>query len=195
MPTTRQQDKGGLASREKNGRSNSTAEERNQATDCLKHWEDENHLAENQAAYKAFQAEARRKAAAVKPDSPKPASKPPPEHSIHKDHGDVAVGMKRGRGANHQAPEGSKKARSDSGSEVPDMPTGDKTRVPGVGQKVHWKGEGATGYVHGEVVEVLYADKTVEGEKVEASKEDPMLVLKTAGGEGSVQMPEKVHFD
>jgi hypothetical protein len=195
MPTTRQQESSGLATREKKGRTNSTAEERNKATDCLAHWEDENHLADNAAAYKEFQAESRKKAAAVAPDSPKPASRPPPETSIHKDHGDVAVGMKRGRGANHRAPDGSKKARSDSGSDVPDMPAGDKTRVPGVGQKVHWKVDGGEGYVHGEVVEVLYADKTVEGEKVEASKEDPVLVLKTTDGEGSVQKPENVHFD
>jgi hypothetical protein len=195
MPTTRQQDKGGLASRGKNGSSTTTAEERNKATDCLKHWEDEDHLADNQAAYKEFQAEARKKAAAVAPDSPKPKTAAPPETSIHKDHGDVALGMKRGRGANHRAPEGTKKARSDSGSEVPDMPTGDKTRVPGLGQKVHWKADGDGGYVHGEVIEVLYADKTVEGEKVEASKEDPMLVLTTKEGKGCAQKPENVHFD
>jgi hypothetical protein len=173
MPTTRQQEKGGLASRGKNGNSTTTAEERNKATDCLKHWEDEDHLADNQAAYKEFQAEARKKAAAVAPDSPKPKTAAPPETSIHKDHGDVALGMKRGRGANHQAPEGTKKARSDSGSGVPDMPTGDKTRVPGLGQKVHWKADGDAGYVHGEVVGCYMRTRQSRGRRSRLARRIP----------------------
>jgi hypothetical protein len=178
--------------------------DRSQAVDCLAHWEDEEHLAENQAAYKAFQAEARKAAAAIDTDSKssqeqsKSQAGSDKQHrsSIHKDHGDVALGMKRGRGANHQAPPGSKRARSDAdnSSDEPDMPMGDKTRVPGQGQKVHWKADGGAGYVHGEVAEVLYANKTVGGESIEASKEDPMLLLKS-GEREEVRKPEEVYFD
>ena len=94
------------------------------------------------------------------------------------DHGEVPGGMKRGRGAN-QAGSQSKKAKSEE-RDPSGLPRGDKTRVPGVGQHVHWK----------------YGKGYSNGQKAEASKEDPRLVLKSdSTGKLAVHKPEDVYFD
>ena len=102
-------------------------------------------------------------------------------------------GKKRGRGANAEAP--SKKQKSAGGKhDEPIGAAGDKTRVPKKGQKVQW--HSLPGYVDGEVVEVLYEEKTVDGKSVKASKEDPRVVLKSeSSGKICVHKPEAVYFD
>lgn len=177
-----------LASRTKDAPGNKPVEKshRASATDCTQHWEDEEHLEQNKKDFQEFRAEARRKS------SSSGASASASGGSESGDHGEVPGGMKRGRGAN-QAGNQSKKAKS--GERDPaGLPRGDKTRVPGVGQHVHWKH--GKGYAKGEVVEVLYQEKEVEGKKAEASKEDPRLVLKTeSSGRLAVHKPEDVYFD
>ncbi|KAH6638436.1 hypothetical protein C7974DRAFT_451825 [Boeremia exigua] len=180
MPTTRQQDAAAstLTSRSKpaaGGKSH-----RASATNCMQHWEDAEHLASNQAAFLEF----RRQSS----DASVPASDASgTSDSTSGDHGPVHPAMKRGRGAN-QIGNTSKKAKSAGG-----LAKGDKTRVPRVGQEVFFDHGGKEG---GEVVEVLYEEKVVGGEKAEASKEDPRLVVKKGEGEeGEVWKPEDVWFD
>lgn len=190
MPVTRQQDTTDLASRTKMkqhapGATPVARSHRSDATDCTTHWEDEEHLEQNKKDFLEFRAQH------DKSSSPGSAS----GGSDSGDHGEVPGGMKRGRGAN-QAGKPGKKAKSDSNDDgdAARVPKGDKTRVPAVGQSVHWVAGG--GYEKGEVVEVLYEGKVVEGEKVEASREDPRLVLKTdSSGKVNVHKPEDVHFD
>ncbi|KAF3001841.1 hypothetical protein E8E13_004107 [Curvularia kusanoi] len=158
------------------------------ATDCMQHWEDEEHLEQNKKDFQEFRAAARKSSSS----GGSVASGGSSGSDGGGDHGEVPGGMKRGRGAN-QAGSQSKKAKSEE-RDPSGLPRGDKTRVPGVGQHVHWKA--GKGYAKGEVVEVLYAEKVVEGKKTEASKEDPRLLLKTASsGKVAVHKPEDVYFD
>ncbi|XPS70946.1 hypothetical protein M3J09_003139 [Ascochyta lentis] len=189
MPATRQQDnkgEAGLASRTKKDAPGAKPVEkshRSNAKDCTEHWEDEEHLEQNKKDFQEFRTHDN------KSSSPAGSAS---AGSDSGDHGEVPGGMKRGRGAN-QAGNQSKKAKSEE-ADASRLPRGDKTRVPAVGQHVQWKS--GKGYAKGEVVEVLYEAKEVEGQKAEASKEDPRLVLKTdSSGRVAVHKPEDVYFD
>lgn len=186
MPTTRQQGEAELATRSKKdapGAKPVKKSHRSTAKDCTEHWEDEEHLEQNKKDFQEFRAHHN------KSSSPSGSASGGSESG---DHGEVAGGMKRGRGAN-QAGNSSKKTKSEVG-DASNLPRGDKTRVPEVGQHVQWKS--GKGYAKGEVVEVLYEEKEIEGQKAEASKEDPRLVLKTdSSGKLSVHKPEDVYFD
>ncbi|KAF3040065.1 hypothetical protein E8E12_004157 [Didymella heteroderae] len=154
------------------------------AKDCTEHWEDEEHLEQNKKAFQEFRAQHKKS----KSSSGGSAS----GGSDSDLHGEVPGGMKRGRGANLPTYP-SKKAKSEE-RDPSGLPRGDKTRVPSVGQHVHWKH--GKGYAKGEVVEVLYEDREVEGKKAEASKEDPRLLLKTqSSGKLAVHKPEDCYFD
>lgn len=101
------------------------------------------------------------------------------------------VPKKRGAAAEQKG--SSKKQRRDSATEEPSGTAGDKTRVPEKGQKVQW--HSLPGYVNGEVVEVAYEEKTVEGKTVKASKNDPRVVLRSeASGKIAVHKPQAVYF-
>ena len=191
MPTTRQQDKNesSLVSRTKDTPGNTPAEKshRANATDCTQHWEDEEHLEQNKKDYQEFRTQRNPSSSSVGGASASGGS-----DSGSGDHGEVPGGMKRGRGAN-QVGNQSKKAKSEE-RDPSGLSRGDKTRVPSVGQHVHWKY--GKGYAKGEVVEVLYEEKEVEGVKAQASKEDPRLVLRTdSSGKLAVHKPEDVYFD
>jgi hypothetical protein len=136
------------------------------ATGCTDHWEDDAHLEKNMQAYKEFKEKERKS----------------------KSDGDGA--KKRGQAANGNSP--NKKQKSST-----DEPTGAKgsiTRVPKQGQKAQW--HSIAGYVEGEVVEVVYEDKEVQGKKAKASKEDPRVFLKSdASGKIVVHKPDAVWFE
>jgi hypothetical protein len=103
-----------------------------------------------------------------------------------KDKGDQA--KKRTHATKGNSP--NKKQKSDE----PVGAAGSITRVPKSGQKVQW--HALPGYVDGEVVEVVYEEKGVEGKRVKASKEDPRIVLKSdASGKICVHKPSAVYFD
>ncbi|KAK4988087.1 hypothetical protein LTR50_004203 [Elasticomyces elasticus] len=70
---------------------------------------------------------------------------------------------------------------------------GSKGRLPKKGQRVQWKS--LSGYVDGEVVEVATEEKEVDGKKVNASEDDPRVVLKSiSSGKIAVHKPEAVFF-
>lgn len=204
MPATRQQDnpQPSLTSRTKHAPGNAPVAKthRVHATDCTQHWEDEEHLAQNKAAFQEFRAAAAgRKPSSASSTSASAASTGSDSASPADDdhHGAVPAGMKRGRGANHPGDQQSKKPKStdrDRDHDPDGLPRGDKTRVPRVGQHVHWKH--GKGFASGDVVEVLYAETEVDGHTAQASKEDPRLVLRTASsGRRAVHKPEDVYFD
>lgn len=145
------------------------------AKDCTEHWDDADHLEANQKEYQEFQKSNRKTG-----------------HAAVEDEG----GSKRGRGANAAAASSPNKKQK-TGAGAHDEPTGsagDKTRVPKKGQKVQWKA--LPGYVDGEVVEIVYEEKKVDGKNVKASKEDPRIVLKSdSSGKICVHKPEAVYFD
>jgi hypothetical protein len=136
------------------------------AKNCTEHWEDPDHLERNLAEYKKFQDGNRQPA---KDDK------------------------KRGITANGNS--SSKKQKTSGGKhDEPNGPAGSITRVPKQGQKVQW--HALPGYVDGEVVEVVYQEKEVDGKKIKASKEDPRIVLKSeSSGKICVHKPEVVYFE
>jgi hypothetical protein len=137
------------------------------AKNCTEHWEDPGHLEKNLQAYKTFQEQNRKSAK----------------------EGDKA--KKRSQAANGNSP--NKKQKSSSKDE-PLGAAGSITRVPKHGQKVQW--HSIAGYVDGEVVEVVYEEKEVEGKKAKGSKEDPRVVLRSdASGKICVHKPDAVYFD
>lgn len=70
---------------------------------------------------------------------------------------------------------------------------GSASRLPEVGQQVHWKA--LPGYVDGEVVEVLHKQKDVDGKTVKASEHDPRIVLKSnKSGKICVHKADAVYF-
>ncbi|EUC27353.1 hypothetical protein COCCADRAFT_10039 [Bipolaris zeicola 26-R-13] len=143
-------------------------------SDCTTHWDDPEYMESNEREYRKFQQEERR---------PKGGS-----HE-HEEEG----GKKRGRGANAVCP--NKKAKNTGGGDgEPTGAAGDKTRVPKRGQEVQWHGRG--GIDKGQVVEVLYEEKEVEGKRVAASREDPRVVIKSElSGETRVLEAEAVYFE
>jgi hypothetical protein len=153
----------------KDGRSSNKAA----AKDCTQHWEDAVHMKEGQDEYERF----------------KDADE---QEAQKEDQGEEANTKKRGRGANQNG--ANKKQKSGGSKDEPRGTAGDKTRVPKKGQKVQW--HSLPGYIDGEVVEVVYEEKTIEGKSVKGSKEDPRVVLKSASsGKIAVHKPEAVYFE
>jgi hypothetical protein len=154
------------------------------ATGCHEHWENPEHLERNLQEYKNFQ-EHNRKSTAALDEAKVEAGAKGDQHE--------GGGIKRGRGANASSP--NKKQKSNAANhDEPNGTAGDKTRVPQTGQKVQWKT--IAGYTKGDVVEVVYKEKKVDGKTVKASKEDPRVVLKSdASGKISVHKTEAVYFD
>jgi hypothetical protein len=154
------------------------------ATGCHEHWENPEHLERNLQEYKKFQ-EHNRKSAAALDEAKVEVGANGDQHE--------GGGIKRGRGANGSSPNKKQKSTAANHNE-PKGTAGDKTRVPQKGQKVQWKT--IAGYTEGDVVEVVYEEKKVDGKSVKASKEDPRVVLKSdASGKTSVHKPEAVYFD
>ena len=136
------------------------------AVDCTEHWEDEEHLNKNMQAYKDFKAK------------------------DGNDGKDSEKGKKRGNGNKTSSPNKKQKSSKDE----PKGAAGSITRVPSKGQKVQW--HSLPGYVDGEVVEVVYEEKEVDGKKIKASKEDPRVVLKSdASGKICVHKPAVVYWE
>ncbi|KAF2132996.1 hypothetical protein P153DRAFT_268250, partial [Dothidotthia symphoricarpi CBS 119687] len=151
---------------------------RKTAMSCTEYWEDAEHLAHNQAEYKKFKTQEQKIIDAS-------------DNEQHSDSATSTTGKKRGRGAN--APATNKKHKIAGRHDSPTGAAGDKTRVPSQGQKVQW--QSVAGYITGEVVEVLYEDKKVDGKSVKATKEDPRVVLKSdASGKTIVHKPEVVYW-
>ncbi len=69
------------------------------------------------------------------------------------------------------------------------------SRLPKKGQQAYWKA--MPGWVDGKVVEVLKANKSVEGKQVKASKDDPRIVLKSnaKSAKTCVHKVDNVYFD
>jgi hypothetical protein len=140
----------------------------NSATNCTTHWEDPDHLERNLQEYKSFQ-EGNRKSIKDKDDQMK----------------------KRGHGVSGSSP--NKKQKGSGEHDEPVGAAGSITRVPKHGQKVQW--HSLAGYTDGEVVEVAYEDKEVDGKKIKASKEEPQIVLKSeSSGKICVHKPDAVYF-
>ncbi|EUC43547.1 hypothetical protein COCMIDRAFT_100551 [Bipolaris oryzae ATCC 44560] len=143
-------------------------------SDCTTHWDDPEYMESNEQEYRKFQQEERRSKGSSRE---------------HEEEG----GKKRGRGANAVCP--NKKAKNTGGGDGgPTGAAGDKTRVPKRGQQVQWHRR--SGIDKGQVVEVLYEEKEVEGKRVEASREDPRVVIESElSGETRVLEPEAVYFE
>ncbi|THH12119.1 hypothetical protein EW145_g188 [Phellinidium pouzarii] len=72
--------------------------------------------------------------------------------------------------------------------------SGTPTRLPKEGQKVHWKAP--TGWCEGVVIEIIYAEKIVNGIHAKASKDEPRIVLESAkSGKRAVHRPQAVYFN
>ncbi|KAF2733253.1 hypothetical protein EJ04DRAFT_513348 [Polyplosphaeria fusca] len=172
----------------KSAKKNGTKEKTEGANDCAQHWEDAVQLRDGQEAYDSFK------------DDEKTDGEGSQQTESENDRGSASdqsgdqgkqQTKKRGRGANQK---GSSKRQKNGGDKYKaNGAAGDKTRVPQEGQKVQWKA--LPGMVDGEVVEVVYEEKTVEGKKVKGSKEDPRIVLKSSSsGKIAVHKPEAVYF-
>lgn len=162
-------------------------EDRRDAQSCIHHWEDAAVLKKGQEDYREFKDQTQHDGV-----SQEQAQIDHSEAAHSDDQGKDASSKKRGRGANQSG--ASKKQKSSGTSGEPRGTAGDKTRVPRVGQTVQWKA--LPGYVEGEVVEVVYEQKTVQGKSVKAGKEDPRVVLRSsASGKIAVHKPEAVYFD
>ena len=153
------------------------------ATGCHDHWENPEHLARNLAAYKEFQANNREPTGTSREESSAEAQ----------DEQGETTGKKRNRVSSSSSP--NKKQKSNGSKHDESSGTaGAKDRVPKEGQKVQWKS--IAGYVYGEVVEVVYEERSVDGKNVKGSKEDPRVVLRSdASGKICVHRPEAVYFE
>jgi hypothetical protein len=155
--------------------------EKKNAISCTQHWEDSAHSKRGQELYRQFKAQDRKDAEAAQADQSPAESNDQDEQP-----------KKRGLGANQNG--SSKKQKNGGSSSQPRGIAGDKTRVPTEGQKVQWHSE--SGWVDGELVEVVYKEKKVKGKSVKGSNEDPMVVLKSStSGEIAVLSPDAVYFD
>ncbi|KAJ4296298.1 hypothetical protein N0V90_006343 [Kalmusia sp. IMI 367209] len=155
------------------------------AKDCTQHWEDAAYARNGEKEYKEFKNREHQDEVASEEAQSESGS-------AHSDDQEKSSPKKRGRGANQKV--SNKKQKTGGSSDQPNGAAGDKTRVPRKGQKVQW--HALPGYVDGEVVEVVYEQKTVEGKSVKASKEDPRIVLKSSSsGKIAVHKPEAVYFD
>ncbi|KAH7123998.1 hypothetical protein B0J11DRAFT_435282 [Dendryphion nanum] len=160
-----------------------------EAKDCSQHWENAAQSKDEHEQYRKFKSQE------------KTLNQ---EHSGEGEHTDSERGnsegaedqgestIKRGRGANQSGP--NKKHKKSGSKDQARGTAGDKTRVPEVGQKVQWKS--LPGFVDGEVIEVVYDEKKVDGKSVKGSKEDPRIVLKSSSsGKIAIHKPEAVYFD
>ena len=94
-----------------------------------------------------------------------------------------------GKGKQSNGTVGSKKQSADAPATQASV-----DRLPDQGKKVFWKA--LPGWVDGEVVEIVYEHKDVQGKSVKASEKDPRIVLKSASsGKIAVHKPEAVYFD
>lgn len=153
-----------------------TSEDMKQAVCCLEYWEDAEHLAQNQEEYKKFKSQVQ-----------------PPESAT------LTTLKRQGHSANGPEVEPNKRQKSGEGKqETPCGAAGDKSRVPSQGQKVQWHRVGG-GYMDGEVVEVVYEEKKVDGKTIKASKEDPRVVVVVVKserlGKTVVHKPEAVYWN
>lgn len=176
------EEKGNLWSIPKNAETNGAYHNsgKKDVTDCTSHWDDPESMERNHKEYKKF-LEDNRKARKASQDE---------------QHSDESTGKKRARSKNSSnlgTP--SKKQKGNDGKQMKrPSAAGSITRVPKKGQQVQW--HSLPGWIDGEVVEVLYEHKEVDGKSVKASKEDPRIVLKSVvSGKICVHKPEAVHFD
>lgn len=151
------------------------------ATDCTSCWDDPEIMERNQKEYKKF-LEDNRKARKMAQEE---------QHS-----GD-AIGKKHerdGHASHADAERPNKKQKGKTGKQKEAKgAAGSITRVPKEGQQVQW--HSLPGWIDGEVVEVLYEEKEVNGKTVKASKEDPRIVLESAAsGKVCVHKPGAVYF-
>lgn len=116
-------------------------------------------------------------------------------------------GQKRGRGSGKSTngtSTSNKKQKSNSGNAKKTVgskhqpadapaPQASADRLPEKGQKVTWKA--LPGWVEGEVIEVVYENKTIEGKSTKASKEDPRIFMRSKNGKVAVHKPEAVYFE
>ena len=161
-----------------NGEEGASKKSKSDAKDCTQHWEDAVHMKDGQEEYKNFKDQDGQQEAEDDHDNENSESNP----------------KKRGRGANQKGSSTSKKQKNGATKDGPRGTAGDKTRVPKKGQKVQW--HSLPGYVDGEVVEVVYEEKDVEGKHVKGSKEEPRIVLKSSSsGKIAVHKPDAVYFD
>lgn len=164
---------------------------RRSAVDCTQHWEDSVYMANGQEEYKKFQESDEKSEEAEADDAASDHSGTATQTGGQKSEEEQSGAKKRGRGVNQK---GANKKQKKGAAGEPQGPAGDKSRVPAKGQQVQWRA--LSGFVHGEVVEVLYEDRTVGGKGVKASNEDPRVVLKSSSsGNMAVHKPEAVYFD
>ena len=137
-------------------------------------------------------------------DGERDGQKDDDEEVAHEDEA-APRGQKRGTGKQGGGPSKKQKDNSDKGkkngtigskhdpAEAP-APPGSRDRVPEKGQKVVWRA--LPGYVDGEVVEILYSQKEVDGKQVKAKKDDPRAVLKSSSsGKICVHKLDAIYFD
>lgn len=167
-----------------NGANSKVSNKTDSAIDCATHWED-HHARSGAKEYQKFKEQDGQ-------DEVGSEGAQSESGSAHGDDQEQPAPKKRGRGANQKGT--NKKQKAGGSSSEPKGTAGDKTRVPQVGQKVQW--HALPGYVDGEVVEVVYEQKTVEGKTVKGSNEDPRIVLRSkSSGKIAVHKPEAVYFD
>lgn len=176
--------------RKKSSKDESNNNNKDEPRDCTQHWEDAAHLEDGEREYKKFK-NANGTVGSEEEEEDDGEESDPSDSAQDEDQREGTRTKKRGRGANQKGP--NKKQKNGSSKDEPNGTAGDKTRVPKKGQKVQW--HALPGYVDGEVVEVVYEEKTVEGKTVKGSKEDPRVVLKSSSsGKIAVHKPEAVFF-
>ena len=162
--------------------------EKRNAMSCTEHWEDSVHCKDGQELYRQFKVQDRKDEEAALAEQSSALADPSSARSDDQEQ----PPKKRGLGANQRG--SNKKAKNGGTAGQPRGIAGDKTRVPSQGQKVQW--DSGSGWVDGELVEVLYKEKTVEGETFKGSNEDPLVVLKSSSsGKIAVHNPADVYFD
>ena len=167
-----------------------TTGDKKDAVSCSQHWEDSVQIGDGQDEYKKFK-EADAKAADAEVEDEAGSTEIGSQGSEE----EQTTAKKRGGGANTQRRANKKQRKAGDGDKgEPQGIAGDKTRLPDKGQKVQWSA--SPGIVDGEVVEVLYEEKTVEGQLVKGSKEDPHVVVKSdVSGKICVHKPDALYFD
>jgi hypothetical protein len=176
----------------KDGGDKETTRDKKDAVSCAQHWEDSVQIGDGQEEYKKFK-EADAKAAEAEAEAEDDAGST--ETGSQGSEEEQTTTKKRGGGANTRREPNKKQRKTGDGDKgEPQGVAGDKTRLPDKGQKVQWSE--SPGIVDGEVVEVLYEEKTVEGQLVKGSKEDPYVVVKSdVSGKICVHKPDALYFD
>lgn len=159
------------------------------AQDCSQHWENAAQSKDEHDQYQKFKDQEK---AADEEQSGESERTDSEQNGSDQAENQEETTSKRGRGVNQRGP--NKKQKKNGRKDQPNGTAGDKTRVPEVGQKVQWKA--LPGIVDGEVIEVVYEEKKVDGKTVKGSKEDPRVVLKSSSsGKIDIHKPEVVYFD